>query len=83
MLCVSIAGENSFMWLGPRPAVILTDPELIREVLAKSYVYQKIISNPLTRLLAQGLVSYDTHKWSKHRRLITPAFHQEKLKVIN
>ena len=78
-----IAGKNSFIWAGPRPTLLIMDPELIREVFAKSYVYQKIPSNALTKLLAQGLANYDADKWSKHRRLINPAFHLEKLKVIS
>lgn len=62
--------------------MLIMDPELVREVLAKSYIYQKIPGNALTQLLARGLVSYDTHKWSKHRRLINPVFHLDKVKVI-
>ena len=80
---VPIAGKNSFIWTGPRPTLLIMDPELIREVFAKSYVYQKIPSNALTKLLAQGLASQDTHKWSKHRRIINSAFQLEKLKVIS
>lgn len=82
--CVTTPGKRSYIWTGPRPTLLVIDSELIREVLAKSYVYQKIHGgNPLTKLLAQGLASHDTDKWSKHRRLITPAFHLEKLKVIS
>ncbi|XP_059286609.1 cytochrome P450 CYP72A219-like isoform X1 [Lycium ferocissimum] len=73
-------GKNCFMWLGPKPTMIITEPELIREILSKSYIYQKIQSNPITRLLAQGLASYETEKWAKHRRIINPAFHLDKLK---
>lgn len=61
--------------------MFITDPELIREILSKSYIYQKIQGNPITKLLAQGLASYETEKWAKHRRIINPAFHLDKLKV--
>ncbi|KAG8363627.1 hypothetical protein BUALT_Bualt19G0042100 [Buddleja alternifolia] len=74
-------GQNCFMWFGPRPAVIVFDPEAIREVLSKSYIFQKpTASNPLSRLLARGVAVYETDKWAKHRKLINPAFHVEKLK---
>ncbi|XP_009617254.1 cytochrome P450 CYP72A219 [Nicotiana tabacum] len=73
-------GKKSFVWLGPKPLVFVMDPELIKEVFSKNYLYQKPHSNPLTKLLAQGLVSQEEDKWAKHRKIVTPAFHLEKLK---
>ncbi|KAK6141245.1 hypothetical protein DH2020_025000 [Rehmannia glutinosa] len=75
-------GSNSIIWFGPRPAVLCMDPEIIREVMSKSYVFQRPPSTPLTKLLAQGLSTYETDKWAKHRRLINPAFHLQKLKLM-
>ncbi|KAK4438749.1 cytochrome [Sesamum alatum] len=63
-------GTKSFMWLGLSPTVIISDPEHIKEVMNKPYIYQKMKSaNPLTKLLAQG-------------KIINPAFHMEKLKLM-
>uniref|UniRef100_A0A1W7HBT5 Cytochrome P450 n=1 Tax=Scoparia dulcis TaxID=107240 RepID=A0A1W7HBT5_SCODU len=76
---VNIYGQNCYLWFGPRPGVIIFDSEIIREVLSKSYVFQKP-GNPVLNLLVRGLVTYETDKWAKHRRLINPAFHLEKLK---
>ncbi|CAA3015256.1 cytochrome P450 CYP72A219-like [Olea europaea subsp. europaea] len=76
-------GTNSFIWLGPRPSVIITEPELVKEVLTKNYIYQKPqIMNPLAKMISQGVVTYDGDKWTKHRKIINPAFHFEKLKLM-
>jgi len=78
-----LAGKSSFMWLGPYPTVLITNPEHVKEILTKNYVYQKQTHpNPFAKLLAQGLVLVEEDKWAKHRKIINPAFHVEKLKVI-
>jgi len=61
--------------------VILTDPELIKDVFNKTFDFQKIYLNPQVRLLTPGLVSHEGEKWRKHRKIITPVFNLEKLKV--
>ncbi|KAJ8532178.1 hypothetical protein K7X08_012101 [Anisodus acutangulus] len=74
-------GKNSFVWLGPYPIVLITDTEHVKEIFTKNYGYLKQTHpNPFTKLLAQGLVSLEEDKWAKHRRIINPAFHVEKLK---
>lgn len=76
-------GKSSFFWVGPVPTVIITEPELIKEVMTKYHIYQKPQNpNPLTKLLALGVVSYETEKWAKHRKIINPAFHVDKLKIM-
>ncbi|CAJ2659447.1 secologanin synthase-like protein [Trifolium pratense] len=75
-------GKNSFIWFGPTPRVNITDPELIKDVLNKIYDFRKPIANPLFKLLVNGLVSLEGEQWSKHRKIINPAFHLEKLKIM-
>ncbi|KAH7840291.1 hypothetical protein Vadar_015203 [Vaccinium darrowii] len=77
---VTTYGKNSFMWLGPKPRVNIMDPELVKEILSHNFNFKKVRGNPLSRLLGSGLVSYEDEQWVKHRKLINPAFHMEKLK---
>ncbi|XP_045801126.1 cytochrome P450 72A68-like [Trifolium pratense] len=75
-------GKNSFIWFGPVPRLNIADPELIKDVLNKSYDFPKPNANPLVKLLIKGLVNLEGERWSKHRKIINPAFHVEKLKIM-
>ncbi|KAI3734308.1 hypothetical protein L6452_13774 [Arctium lappa] len=78
---VAAYGKTCFTWMGTRPLVHISDPIMIREVLANNFQFQKQRGgNPLTKLLATGLVDVDADQWVKHRKIINPAFHVEKLK---
>jgi cytochrome P450 len=69
------------MWVGPKPRVFIMDPEQIKDILTKAGLFRKPHINPLSRLLALGVVAYEGEKWAKHRKIINPAFRIEKLKV--
>eukprot|EP00261_Vitis_vinifera_P016078 XP_010644766.1 PREDICTED: cytochrome P450 CYP72A219 [Vitis vinifera] len=73
-------GKNFFAWFGPNPMVNIMEPELIRDVLLKSNVFQKPPPHPLGKLLVSGLVTLEGERWAKRRKIINPAFHLEKLK---
>ncbi|TMW84896.1 hypothetical protein EJD97_024166 [Solanum chilense] len=73
-------GKNCFIWIGPKPMVLVRDAEVIRDVFNKYVLYQKPKPTPLTKLLAQGLASYEEDKWAMHRKILNPAFHMEKIK---
>ncbi|XP_047951129.1 cytochrome P450 72A397-like [Salvia hispanica] len=76
-------GNDAFYWLGPNPTLMVTNPELAREVLTKTKSFPKPQSaNPLPKQLVQGVVSYEGEKWAKHRKIINPAFHHNKLKLM-
>jgi cytochrome P450 len=76
------AGKLSFTWFGPIPRVTIHDPELVREVLSNKFGhYGKQRSSRFGKLLANGVVNHEGEKWAKHRRILNPAFHHEKIKV--
>ncbi|KAK1299342.1 Secologanin synthase [Acorus calamus] len=59
------------------------DPELVREILSNKFGhFAKPEIHPIVQLLASGVAVYNGEKWAKHRRIISPAFHQEKLKLM-
>ncbi|KAG8502337.1 hypothetical protein CXB51_000292 [Gossypium anomalum] len=75
-------GKNSFTWIGPRQRVNIMDPEKIREIFTKFNDFQKVRTNPLLALLVSGLVNLEGDRWSKHRKIMNPSFHQDKLKKV-
>ncbi|KAG5235308.1 cytochrome P450 [Salix suchowensis] len=74
-------GKNSFMWIGSKPRVNIMNPDQIRDIFMKINEYQKP-SHPQLKRLTCGLATHEGEKWTKHRKIINPAFHQEKLKMI-
>ncbi|KAM0925862.1 hypothetical protein ACQ4PT_003779 [Festuca glaucescens] len=75
-------GNISIMWFGSSPRVVIAEPKLVREILSdKSGQFEKDFTNKrLIKLIALGIVGYEGEKWTKHRRILNPAFHLEKLK---
>ncbi|XP_048322024.2 cytochrome P450 CYP72A219 [Ziziphus jujuba] len=79
---VSSFGHNSFIWDGPTPTVIISNPEDAKDMFPRYGDFEKPRLGSLAKLLATGLANYDGEKWAKHRRIINPAFHMEKLKKM-
>lgn len=75
-------GKNSFVWFGPVPCINIMEPQMIKEIMIKYEEFQKPNTNPLAKMLVKGLVAYEGEKWAKHRKIINPAFHLEKLKAL-
>ena len=43
--------------------------------------FEKLNFRALFKLMSDGLANHDGEKWAKHRRILNPGFHLEKLKV--
>ncbi|KAI3883324.1 hypothetical protein MKX03_000340 [Papaver bracteatum] len=81
---VQTYGKVSFHWNGTTPRLIIVDPEMMKDVMTEKngHIQKPPVDsyNPLIRDLQKGITSQEGEKWFKHRRIINPAFHIEKLK---
>ena len=67
--------------IGPRPAYLVNDPELIRRVLVgEAKKYSKGVQFEKMRpILGNGLVTAEGQEHLKNRRLVQPAFHHTRI----
>ena len=76
-------GKTFLHWFGSKPRLAISDPDMIKEVLANSDgSFEKIRLNPLAKLLfGKGLVVLSGQEWAIHRRIANRAFNMERVKV--
>ncbi|CAN4103179.1 unnamed protein product [Withania somnifera] len=75
-------GKVAFTWFGPRPAVFINDAEMVKEIFSKPYTFVKPENYHLINLLIKGLAAANKDTWSRHRKIINPAFHHDKVKIM-
>ncbi|CAI0428241.1 unnamed protein product [Linum tenue] len=79
-----IHGMNFLNWYGTRPQLVITDPELVKEVLSnKEGAYpKKFIQSYAKKFLGNSILSSQGEKWVKTRKLANQAFHGGSLKAM-
>ncbi|KAL6842595.1 hypothetical protein ACP4OV_027439 [Aristida adscensionis] len=77
-------GKISMVWDGPTPVVIIGQPKLVREVLSNKFGHFRKSELPsnFIKMIGEGLANHEGEKWAVHRKVINPAFHLEKLKIM-
>ncbi|CAI9095925.1 OLC1v1031963C1 [Oldenlandia corymbosa var. corymbosa] len=79
-LMVHNYGNVCLSWFGTMPRLIVAKAELMKMILNdKSGQFKRPPISPLVDLLTMGLSTLEAEKWATRRRLLTPAFHHEKL----
>ena len=79
------AGKIYLQWHGTQPQLVITEPQLIKEVLNnRGSAYPKEEAKGfMKRLFGDGLSVSEGEKWTKMKKLANHAFHAESLKVIS
>lgn len=70
-------------WLGFKAVLPIRNPEHIREILSNKFGhFGKINFRPEVRnLIGESVASLEGEKWAQHRRIVSPAFFAERVKV--
>ncbi|XP_051146198.1 cytochrome P450 CYP749A22-like [Andrographis paniculata] len=81
---MKLYGENFFYWMGPKAAVVVTEAELVKEVLGNNdgaFGKVKVVGHA-KKYLGDGLVVAEGQKWSRLRKIANHAFHGNCLKEM-
>ncbi|CAK7326408.1 unnamed protein product [Dovyalis caffra] len=80
---IKLYGMNFLYWHGPQAQLIVTEPDMIKEIFSnKDGAFpKKELPVYMKKLLGDGIVATKGEKWLKLRKLSNHAFHAECLKV--
>ena len=76
-------GKNFLHWPGARAELVVSEPELIKELLYdnEQSFCRSDADRYLKKILGKGILTSDGEKWLKLRQLSSQAFHAESLRV--
>lgn len=78
-----VHGNKAFYHMGPQPILLLSDPELIRNVLTRDNAHFKKgrLLEIAKDLLGNGLLTAEGELHDRQRRLIQPMFHRQMIQA--
>ncbi|KAG0455199.1 hypothetical protein HPP92_024158 [Vanilla planifolia] len=76
-------GRTFLFWFGTRARLAVAEPEMVKvTLLGTGGAFDRIEETPLVKhLLGDGLFRLRGQRWAHHRRIISPAFNMERVKV--
>src|SRR5436190_1697691 len=79
--CAREYGDVVPFRFGPAPAILLSHPDLIEEVLVTQHQHftRSRVHRAMRSLSGDGLLSSDGDLWRRERRLMQPQFHRERV----
>ncbi|MEJ2584473.1 MAG: cytochrome P450 [Robiginitalea sp.] len=79
-------GDTFKIKITPKTRVVFTrDPIIVRHVLQKNhrnYAKSELQTRDLAKYIGQGILTSEGEFWRKHRKMIQPAFHRERLQGL-
>jgi len=79
-------GDTFRIKITPKTRVVFTrDPVIVRHVLQKNhrnYAKSELQTRDVAKYIGQGILTSEGEFWRKHRKMIQPAFHKERLQGL-
>ncbi|KAF0911983.1 hypothetical protein E2562_012794, partial [Oryza meyeriana var. granulata] len=77
-------GAPFLYWIGPQPRICVSDYDLVKQILSNKYGhFVKNDAHPvILSIIGKGLVLVEGTDWVRHRRVLSPAFAMDKLKMM-
>ncbi|KAI6678687.1 hypothetical protein NL676_039483 [Syzygium grande] len=64
------------------PVLNIMDSDMLKEIFSRVNDFEKPHPKAIADTLTSELLNIEGEKWAKHRKIINPAFHYEKLKPL-